>query len=218
MDYLVQQNRCVASGEPESSERIHARGKRVMIIGGGDTGADCLGTCLRQKAESMAQLEIMPKPPPTRDKSTPWPMWPYRLRTSSSHEEGGTRQWSVLTKEFLGTDSVLSGMRGVSVKWENSVDGRMVFQEIPDSGFEDSVDLVLLAMGFTGDGNAKVLSEFGIKTDLKGMAILDEKKMSSVSGIFVAGDLSKGASLVVRAIADGRAAAEGMNSSLSEHQ
>ena len=210
MAFLKQQN-CRVSGDPVDGETpITATGKRVVIIGGGDTGADCLGTALRQGAASVTQLEIMPQPPPTRDEATPWPMWPHQLRTSTSHEEGGERRWSVLTKEFKGVDGVVSGLCCTGVRWSKDGTGRTSFREVPNADFEVAADLVLLAMGFTNEGSAEHLNGFGVETNPDGTARLDAYLMSSVPGVFVAGDLSQGASLVVRAIMDGRTAADGV--------
>jgi len=190
---------------------ILATGKKVVIIGGGDTGADCLGTCLRHGAKSVTQLEILPKPPPTRDKSTPWPQWPYQLRSSTSHEEGGERRWSVLVQEFIAEDGVVCGIRGVDVEWSTDESGKHSFTENKTASFELPADLVLIAAGFTKEGSAGVLGEFGIETDEAGMAIVDSNRMTNIEGVFVTGDLYTGASLVVRAISDGRRAAEGID-------
>ena len=211
MDFLTQQNKRVAADEADGGAPILATGKDVVIIGGGDTGADCLGTSLRQGAKSVTQLEILPKPPPTRDKSTPWPHWPYQLRSSTSHEEGGERRWSVLTQEFVAPDGVLSSVRGVGVEWTADESGKRGFTETEGTSFELPADLVLIAAGFTKEGNAGVLAEFGVETDDAGTPVLDDNNMSNMSGVFVAGDLRMGASLVVRAISDGRHAAEGMD-------
>ncbi|OGV74075.1 MAG: glutamate synthase [Lentisphaerae bacterium RIFOXYB12_FULL_65_16] len=211
MEFLGQQNRVNGGESVPDAERILATGKRVVVLGGGDTGADCVGTCHRQKAREVAQLEILPKPPPTRDSTTPWPQWPYQLRSSSSHEEGGERRWSVQTKTFVGQDGRVSGLRAIEVEWGKDASGRMQFQEQAGTEFDVPADLVLLALGFTKDGNARILRDFGLATDAQGNATVDRLGMSSVQGVFVAGDLSAGASLVVRAIADGRRVAEGIN-------
>ena len=211
MDFLTQQNRRVASDPSADVAPILATGRKVVIIGGGDTGADCLGTSLRHGAKSVTQLEILPKPPPTRDKSTPWPQWPYQLRSTTSHAEGGERRWSVLVQELIAKDGVLCGIQGVEVEWRTDESGKHSFTEKAGASFELPADLILIAAGFTKEGNAGVLGEFGIKTNETGMAILDSNKMTSIAGVFVAGDLYMGASLVVRAISDGRRAAEGMD-------
>lgn len=212
MEFLIQQNRRCAGDTIPESEVISAKGKHVMIIGGGDTGADCVGTAVRQGALSVVQQEILPRPPDKRDPSTPWPSWPHMLRSSSSHDEGGVRRWSVNTREFVGKDGRVVTWRGHEVEWfKDSQTGRQSFKEKAGSDMELPADLVLLAMGFTKEGNAKILSEFGIAVTKDGSPVLDANFMTSVPGVFVAGDLSKGASLVVRAITDGRAAAAGMN-------
>lgn len=211
MDFLTQQNQRALTALPEDAVPILATGKDVIIIGGGDTGADCLGTSLRQDAKSVTQLEILPKPPPTRDKTTPWPHWPHQLRSSTSHEEGGERRWSVLVQEFVAEAGVLSGVRGVDVDWKTDASGKHSFSEREGASFELPADLVLIAAGFTKEGNAAVLGQFGIEADDTGTAILDPNRMTNLEGVFVAGDLSMGASLVVRAIDDGRRAAAGMD-------
>ena len=211
MPFLKQQNRRNADLAGPVGEAITATGKSVVIIGGGDTGADCLGTSLRQGASDVAQIEIMPKPPPTRDTTTPWPEWPYQLRTSTSHQEGGQRRWSVLTKEFTGDNGHVRALQCCEVEWTTDDTGRRSFSEKLGTEFELKADLVLLAMGFTNEGNAKVLNAFGLETDARGQAVRDDNCMGTVPGVFVAGDLSQGASLVVRAIADGRSAAAGID-------
>jgi NADPH-dependent glutamate synthase beta subunit-like oxidoreductase len=211
MDFLGQQNR-INGGEPvPDAARIVAAGKRVVVLGGGDTGADCVGTCHRQKAQAVMQFEILPKPPPTRDSTTPWPQWPYQLRSSSSHDEGGERRWAVQTKAFSGRDGRVCGLRAVEVEWGKDEAGRMQCRELAGTQYDTPADLVLLALGFTKDGNARILREFGLATDAQGNAVVDRLGMSDVQGIFVAGDLAAGASLVVRAIAEGRRVADGMH-------
>ena len=209
LDFLMQQNHRVAGDFIPADQKILARDKHVLVIGGGDTGADCVGTAIRQGARDILQIEILPRPPAERDPSTPWPLWPSVLRTSSSHEEGCTRQWSILAKEFVGCDGHVCAMRGVEIEWKKDPStGRLSFTEIPGSEFQAPADLVLLALGFTKEGNATVLNAFGIVTTASCDPVLDENFMSSVPGIFVAGDLSRGASLVVRAMLDGREAAD----------
>jgi len=209
MTYLVQQNRILA-GEPVApSERIDAQGKKVVIIGGGDTGADCLGSALRQGAEHVFQLEILPEPPPTRAESTPWPDWPLMRRDSSSHKEGGERMWGVATDAFEGDEGRVKKLRCVKVNWVFPGDGgRSRPERISGSEFEVSADLVLLAMGFIGPGKNMLVEELGIQSDDRGFVKRDERGMTSSRGVFVAGDMSAGASLVVRAIKDGMDVAE----------
>ena len=216
MDFLVQQNQRVNGEATDNDTPILATDRDVVIIGGGDTGADCLGTCLRQKARSVTQFEIMPQPPPVRSASPAWPEWPYMLRTGTSHEEGGTRRWCVTTKEFLGTDGQVSSLRCTEVEWVQKDGERPRLKELPEKEFAQTASLVLLAMGFTREGNSEVLSGFGIELTESGSPLLNASGMSTTPGVFVAGDLAAGASLVVRAIADGRLAAEGIHAYLTE--
>jgi glutamate synthase (NADPH/NADH) small chain len=204
MEYLTQQNRKNAGERIDPSREITAHGKTVVVIGGGDTGSDCLGTALRQGARRVLQYEILPEPPPVRSASTPWPQWPHMLRETSSHKEGGTRRWSVSVTEFLGTDGQVTGLRGVEVQWQTPAEGgRPVMCEQPGTAFEEDVDLVLLAMGFTGFKPNRVVDDLGLKADERGAMVRDKNAMTNVPGVFVAGDMALGASLVVRAIADG---------------
>ncbi len=210
MDFLVCQN-LKNAGEPVSPEKdINARGKTVVVIGGGDTGSDCLGTAIRQGARKVYQFEIMPKPPESRPESTPWPMWPNVLRESSSHKEGGERHWSVSTKELLGRDGHLVGMRYVELEWEQDEEGRMSMKEKDGSEAEIEVDMVFLAMGFVGPSRNKILDDLNIEHDERGNINIAEDHMTNVAGVFAAGDMARGQSLIVRAIADGREAAEGI--------
>lgn len=215
MDFLTQQNKRV-SGEPiASSTEINASGKTVVVIGGGDTGSDCIGTSLRQGAKQVTQLEILPKPPEDRAPHTPWPMWPNKLRTSHAHEEGCTRRWSVSTKSFEGENGVLKKIRCIELKWQEK-DGRMVPVEIPGSEFEIKADLVLLAMGFTGPGNDALIESFGLQTDARSNIKVDKNMMTSKKGVFSGGDMAHGQSLVVTAIQSGKLAAKGVIDYLSE--
>ena len=206
MDFLTQQNKRVGGTivDPESS--ILATGKRVVILGGGDTGADCLGTCHRQRASSVSQLEIMPKPPEQRAASTPWPLWPLQLRIESAHEEGGKREWSVATTRFEGdADGHVKKLHAVRVGPAPD------FKPIPGSEFSVDTDLVLIAMGFTGPTRNGLLDELGVALDSRGNVSTDENYMSSVPGVFAAGDIRRGQSLVVWAIAEGRKVARAMD-------
>ena len=210
MDFLPQQNRRCES-LPFSAEEIVATGKRVIIIGGGDTGADCLGTCHRQKAKSIQQFELLPMPPADRSPKTPWPLWPMQLRTESSHEEGGVREWSVSTTQFHGNDSgQLTGLTGVRVGPPPK------FEPVPGSEFFMEADMVLLAMGFVGPVRKGLLAQLGVKLDQRGNVATDETYMSSVPGVFAAGDMRRGQSLVVWAITEGRKAAQGIDSYLRQ--
>ena len=193
MDFLPQQNRRVAGDNVDASTAILATGKRVIIIGGGDTGADCLGTSHRQKAASVKQLEIMPMPPENRHTSTPWPLWPLQLRVESSHEEGGERHWSASTTRFTGDDA--GNVKQLHLKKLDTGEEIVV-----------DADLILLAMGFTGPVRAGLVEETGVKLDARGN-IETTDYATSVPGIFAAGDARRGQSLVVWAIAEGRKAA-----------
>jgi len=205
MDYLPPANR-VQQGDLDASP-IDAAGKRVVIIGGGDTGADCLGTAHRQGALSVHQLEILAQPPQTRDSSTPWPTWPLMMRTSSAHEEGGERVFSVSTVRFTGDDAGrVSGLVLQEVE-SKVVDGRPSFVPVEGSEHELACGLVLLAMGFTGPQQAGLVETLGVDLDGRGNVARDNGWAASVPGVFVAGDMGRGQSLVVWAIAEGRAAA-----------
>ena len=204
MEFLPQQNK-VNAGDVVPNQ-ILATGKRVVIIGGGDTGADCLGTSHRQKATSVHQFEIMPMPPSDRAPHTPWPLWPLQLRSESSHEEGGERDWGILTVEF-------SGDENGNVKKLHAVRCCEPPSFAPKAGTEFTldVDLVLLAMGFTGPVKTGMLQQLGVNLDNRGNVATDANYMSSVPGVFAAGDLRRGQSLVVWAIAEGRQAAAGID-------
>jgi glutamate synthase (NADPH/NADH) small chain len=207
MDFLASQNRRV-SGEKIDKFDITAEGKNVLVIGGGDTGSDCVGTSIRHKAKKVYQLEILPKPPEERDPSTPWPLYPKALKTTTSHEEGCERQWSVATKEIFGKDGKVTGVKAVKVEWEKDENGRFTMSEVKDSEFEFEVDLVLIAMGFVHPQQEGLLNDLGLKYDGRGNVFSDENHMTSEKGIFTAGDMKNGQSLVVRAIADGRKTAK----------
>ena len=206
MNFLSQQNRRCAGDRMDSREAILASGKRVVIIGGGDTGADCLGTCHRQRPLSVHQFEILPLPPPERSPSTPWPLWPLQLRIESSHEEGGVREWSVATTQFSG-DSQGRVARLHAIR----VGPPPRFEPIPGSEFTLDADLVLLAMGFAGPVQTGMIERLSLNLDARGNVAVDENYMSSLPGIFAAGDMRRGQSLVVWAIADGRKAARGID-------
>ena len=216
MDYLTLQNRRCEGDTVSESDFISAAGKRVVIIGGGDTGADCLGTVHRQGATSVHQFEVLPKPPDTRAENNPWPQWPQIFRVSGAHEEGGERLYSVSTSEFVGDgDGRVQSLRGVSVvpAQEN---GRMVFKNVPGSDFSLECELVLLAMGFTGPERS-VVDQLGVKLTDRGTVWRDEQWMTSVPGVFTAGDMQRGQSLIVWAIAEGRSAARGVDQWLTGH-
>ncbi|MFA6541975.1 MAG: glutamate synthase subunit beta [Bacteroidota bacterium] len=206
MEFLPQQNKRIQGDKLDSAKEILATGKNVVIIGGGDTGADCLGTSLRQKAKSVHQFEIMPKPPLERAATTPWPMWPLQLRTESSHEEGGTRDWAVGTVTFEGDE-----FGNVKKLHAIRVGPPPGFSPITGSEFTIDADLVLLAMGFTGPTKSGLLDELGVAIDSRGNVSTDENYMSSIPGIFSAGDMRRGQSLVVWAISEGRKAARAVD-------
>ncbi len=206
MEYLPMANR-VQQGDIDQSP-IDAKGKKVVIIGGGDTGADCLGTAHRQGAESVFQLEIMNQPPESRDSSTPWPTWPLMMRTSSAHEEGGERIFSVNTEEFLGNDDGnVRALKLHQVEQKFSPDGGMSFQRVEGSDFEIEADLVFLAMGFVGPERSMMLSGLGVEINERGNVSRDSSWMTSADGVFVCGDMGRGQSLIVWAIAEGRSCA-----------
>ncbi len=209
MEYLIQQNRRNA-GEPIDGTEIRADGRSVVIIGGGDTGSDCLGTALRQNAKHVLQIEILPRPPEERAPGTPWPAWPYQLRESSSHLEGGERRWSVLTREFAGEGGAVRRLRAIGVEWELDHGRPMRMREMPGTEFEVDADLVLIAMGFTGPRRGPMIADLDLALDPRGNVKRDADNMTSVPGVFVTGDMAQGASLVVRAIADGTRAAGGI--------
>jgi len=212
MDYLPQQNRKVAGRWDEGKSQISAEGKRVVIIGGGDTGADCLGTAIRQGATEIHQFEIMPKPPTERDATMPWPNYPMIYRTSSAHEEGGTREFAVNTKEFLGKNGKLTGLRAVRIEFQTGEDGRRKMVEVPDSDFVLEVELVLLAMGFVHPQQAGLLNSLGVEYDGRGNVKADTKEYATnVEGVYACGDMRRGQSLIVWAIAEGRECARSVD-------
>ncbi len=211
MEFLPQQNRRNAGDKTDAAKDILATGKRVIIIGGGDTGADCLGTSLRQKAASVHQFEIMPKPPLERAASTPWPLWPLQLRTESSHEEGGVRDWALTTTKFEGdANGHVTKLHGIRVGPPPN------FTPVTGSEFSMDADLVLLAMGFNGPSKNGLLDELGVALDARSNVSTDKEYMSSVPGIFSAGDMRRGQSLVVWAISEGRKAARSVDKFLME--
>lgn len=208
MDYLPQGNRAALGQEVPG--QILATGKDVVVIGGGDTGADCIGTAHRQGARSVTSLEIMPMPGETRSEAHPWPTYPMLYRVASAHEEGGDRVYSVSTKEFLGENGAVSGLRLVEVAFE---DGRPV--EVEGSERVIPAQLVLLAMGFLGPQGTGLVEQLGLEVDARTSIVRDENFMTSVPGVFVAGDAGRGQSLIVWAIAEGRSAAQGVDAWLS---
>ena len=212
MEYLPQQNQIISGETIKPEQIISAEGKRTVILGGGDTGADCLGTAHRQGAEIVYQFELLPEPPVTRNETNPWPQWPLILRTSGAHEEGGVRDYNILTKRFSGYEGSVSKLEAVKVRWgKPDKNGRPTMEEISGSEFEIEVDLVLLAMGFVHPEHKGMITDLGVTLDERGNVLTDSDKMTNRAGIFSAGDMSRGQSLVVWAIAEGREAARGID-------
>ncbi len=213
VDFLTQQNRLCEGDSVPDADRISAAGKHVVIIGGGDTGADCLGTVHRQGAASVSQFELMSRPPDSRAADNPWPLWPTIFRTSSAHEEGGERVYSVSTERFTGANGCVSSLQAVRGEMVRE-GGRLRFVAQPGSAFEVKADLVLLAMGFLGPEKGGLLSDLGVKLTDRGNVWRDDNWMTSERGVFTAGDMQRGQSLIVWAIADGRSAARGVDAYL----
>jgi glutamate synthase (NADPH/NADH) small chain len=218
MDYLPQQNKRNAGDKERRAApagSILAEGRHVVVIGGGDTGSDCIGTAVRQRAASITQLEILPRPPERENKALTWPDWPLKLRTSSSQEEGCERDWAVLTNRAVGANGRVEGLECVRIDWAKGADGRWQMQEIADSAFTLKADLVLLAMGFLGPRIAGMVEQSGVELDERGNVRanpLDYR--TSIAGIFAAGDMRRGQSLVVWAIREGRQCARAIDAFL----
>jgi glutamate synthase (NADPH/NADH) small chain len=220
MTYLPLQNKLSLGDQIAVQQQINAKDKHVIILGGGDTGADCLGTALRQGCKSVRQLELLPKPPDERTHEMPWPYWPMVLRTSSAHEEGESitpnlRDWSINTKKFSGENGEVKKLHAVRLEWtKDGASGKHVMKEMPGSEFAMDCDLCLLAMGFTGPEKDGAISQLGLKLDNRGNVVTDDNYMTSVSGVFAAGDMRRGQSLIVWAISEGRQAARGVDAFL----
>jgi glutamate synthase (NADPH) small chain len=210
MDFLTAQNKRLESDSPLDAIE-EARDRRVVIIGGGDTGSDCAGTCVRQGALSVRQFELLPQPPARRAESTPWPLWPMQMRTSHAHEEGCDREWSVATTAFSGENGRVKRIHAVRLERKVLADGRSDFTPMPGTELELEADLVLLAMGFTGPVRSKLLVDLDVALDSRGTIATDEAHRTSVPGIFAAGDAKRGASLIVWAIREGRDAADSID-------
>ena len=211
MDYLPLQNKRTEGDTIADEDFISAAGKHVVIIGGGDTGADCLGTVHRQGARSVTQFEILPRPPDERDPGkNPWPLWPNIFRVSSAHEEGGEREFSINTTHFSGTDGRVTRLHAARVEMATD-GGRMVFRNLPGTEHSMDADLVLLAMGFVGPRREGLLDDLGVRLTDRGNVWRDQNWMTSVPGVFAAGDVQRGQSLIVWAIAEGRSAARGVD-------
>jgi glutamate synthase (NADPH/NADH) small chain len=210
MEFLPQQNKVVAGDRVPG--QLLATGKKVVVIGGGDTGSDCVGTSNRQGAASVTQFELLPQPPEHENKPLVWPYWPVKLRTSSSHEEGCKRDWSVATKRFEGEDGKVRRLIGARLEWTRGPDGQMKMTEVPDSEFAIEADLVLLAMGFTGPASDAMLARFGVARDGRSnVAASTDDYRTSVDKVFAAGDVRRGQSLVVWAIREGRQCARAVD-------
>jgi glutamate synthase (NADPH/NADH) small chain len=208
MDYLIQSNKLIAHEKIATEQIIHARGKRVVVLGGGDTGADCVGTAIRQGASCVVQIELMPCPPECRTSAFAWPKYPVILRTSSSHEEGVDRKWQILTKRFIGRSGAVTKLSCVKVDFSSQdAKGCPLMREIPGSEFEIEADLVILALGFLHPEHPGLVKKLGLKLDQRGNVKTDSLQMTSVKGVFAAGDMRRGQSWIVWAIAEGRRAA-----------
>lgn len=206
MDYLKQQNKINRGETFSDGERIDTRGKNVIVIGGGDTGSDCVGTANRQRASKVTQIEIMPKPPASRTPDNPWPYWPNVMKISSSHEEGCERMWSLSTRRFIGENGKLTGVEVVEVEWMQD-NGRWVMEEKEDTLRTIDVDFAFLSMGFVHPVHKGLVKELGLDLDRRGNVKVNHDFATSKEGVFAAGDAANGASLVVTAIAKGREAA-----------
>lgn len=218
MEFLAQQTRIVLNQKVSADERINAKDKNVIVLGGGDTGSDCVGTSNRQGAKSIKQFELLPCPPKERADDNPWPNWAFIERTSTSHEEGVERDYGIMTKSFSGEDGVLKKIQAVRLEFgdKDPVTGRRDMKEIPGSEFELDVDLVFLAMGFLGPVKNKLIDGLGVELDGRGNVKADNNKMTNISGVFTAGDMTRGQSLVVWAIHEGRTTAEGVHRYLKD--
>jgi glutamate synthase (NADPH) small chain len=211
MDFLAQQNQRVFGTEISAADEILAKGKHVVVIGGGDTGSDCVGTSIRHGAKSVTQIELLPKPPKERSIETPWPLWPQQLRTSTSHQEGCERMWNILSKSFGGENGKVTELNCVRLRWSEQESGRPQMEEIAGSAFTLKADLVLLAMGFLHPEKNGLLSELGVELDPRGNVQVNQLNMTSIEGVFAAGDMATGQSLVLKAIAGGRQTAQSVD-------
>ncbi len=217
MDFLTQQNKRIAGDAIPHEQEITAKDKNVVVIGGGDTGSDCVGTSHRQGAKNIVQIELLPEPPQYRTSYNPWPTWPHILQTSSSQEEGCERLWNVLTKAFVGEKNRVSKLNCTRLEWFESENGSSTqFKEISNSEFELKADLVLLAMGFVHVKQGPLIQDMQLNCDDRGNIVVDQNRMTSVPGVFAGGDCVKGASLLVHAIDQGRQVAEGVNRYLKQ--
>ncbi|MCG8579248.1 MAG: glutamate synthase subunit beta [Bacteroidales bacterium] len=216
MDFLKQQNKVNRGEVFTNGDRILATGKNVLVIGGGDTGSDCVGTSNRQKAKSVTQIEILPKPPEKRAPGNPWPYWPNTLKSSTSHAEGCERKWSLNTKRFIGENGKLKQVELVEVEWNKGENGQWQMTEKPETAYTMDVELVTLSMGFVSPVHEGLVNEFELELDARGNIQVDETYQTSKSNVFAAGDAATGASLVVTAIAKGREAAKNVHTYLMQ--
>ncbi len=210
VDFLRYINKKVA-GIDVSKESIDLKGKNVLVIGGGDTGSDCIGTSIREGAENVYQYEIMPKPPTKRDETMPWPLFPRTLKTTTSHEEGAIREWCIETIKFLGQDDRITSIEAVKVKWEKDDSGRPLKIVVPKSKTTEKIDLVLIAMGFVHPEHNGIVEDLNLKLDNRGNVSADDNYMTNIEGVFSAGDMRRGQSLVVWAMHEGRRAAKSVD-------
>jgi len=211
MDYLIQSNKRIRGDKIPLAQLIDAKGKHVVVIGGGDTGADCVGVAHRQSAKSVTQIEIMPKPATCRTLSYPWPKYPMLLKNSTSHEEGGIRDWSVLTKKFSGSRGAVEELCCARVEFVKDAAGCQVIKEIPGSEFCIKADLVVLALGFLHPEKKGIIEELGLHLDQRGNLKTDDNFMTSQKGVFACGDCRRGQSLIVWAISEGRRSAHNID-------
>ncbi|MFP4060731.1 MAG: glutamate synthase subunit beta [Bacteroidales bacterium] len=216
MDFLTQQNKVIKGINIPDNERILATGKNVLVIGGGDTGSDCVGTSNRQKAKKVRQIEIMPQPPVERAPENPWPYWAFTLKTSSSHEEGCEREWCLSTKRFIGENGKVKQVEVVETEWIKNADGRMQMNEIPGTTRTIDADLVLLSMGFVSPVQEGLLNDLKLEFSNRGNVVVNKQHLTNIDKVFAAGDSVNGASLVVTAIYSGRRAAADIDKYLSE--
>lgn len=207
LEFLTQQNKLNAGDTIPADQLINAKGKHVVVVGGGDTGSDCIGTSIRQGAAKVTQIELLSQPPKSRNQNNPWPNWPNVLRTSTSHEEGCDRMWDINTKEIVGENGQAKVLKAVKLEWSFPENGRPTFKEIEGSEFDLKADLVFLAMGFVHVQQSGLVSDLKLETNPRGNIQVDGQYQTNVKGVFAAGDAEMGASLVVRAINRGREAA-----------
>ena len=218
MDFLVQQNRRIAGEAIRNQRDILAQDKDVVVIGGGDTGSDCVGTSFRQRARSVTQIEIMPRPPEKENKALTWPDWPMKLRTSTSHEEGANRDWAITTKAMFGGGGKVSSLQTVRIEWRTDGDGQMQMHEIPGTEAEIKADIVFLATGFVHPVHEGMITDLGLDLDERGNIKADTSDYrTSDPKIFAAGDMRRGQSLVVWAIREGRQCAQAVDKFLMGH-